>query len=252
MSSVFIQAGALLVFLTLSWFWPRSGGRWWARETWINLVTGGMLFALKSLFFLLPVVWPRPGWIPLTWVSHPLLQGLLLFTLADLARYWLHRMHHEVGFFWQFHRVHHSSQHLNATSGLRMHGVDFLQLSLLPWVLFGVILDTRAVGPEVWLALAVGVTGMDAFQHADLAFPLSSRMARAWGAVFNNPHFHAWHHTADPIKCHAHYGQALVVWDRLFGTRLDEPLPPPVLGLDPTQALEEGVLSLQGLHPARP
>lgn len=249
MIAVLVQAGAILAFLVASWRWPRDGASVWLRSTWINLVTGGGLFVLKSLFWLLPVAWPRPGWISLSGLTHPVSQLLLLFLVSDLARYWLHRMHHELGFFWQFHRVHHSSVHLNATSGLRMHAVDFVQLALLPWVLFGVILDTRGVSEPVWVALGVIVTVMDAFQHADLAFPLSHPVARAWAMVFNNPHFHAWHHTADPGKCHAHYGQALVIWDRLFGSTLSELEPPRVLGLDPSQALVEEVVGLQRLQP---
>ena len=55
---------------------------------------------------------------------------LATFLALDFLRYWLHRLHHRVPFFWQFHRVHHSSEHLNATSGLRMHAFDLVQLAL--------------------------------------------------------------------------------------------------------------------------
>ena len=71
------------------------------------------------------------------------LQFLLAFVALDFTRYWLHYMHHRVPFFWQFHRVHHSSATLYDTSGLRMHLFDFSQLALLPTLRFSPIVDIR-------------------------------------------------------------------------------------------------------------
>lgn len=261
MQAILLQGGALVVFLGLGLLWPRAGVPVLGRASLINLLTGGLLFGLKFLTLRglgavvgwdagvggNPPVWT--GWLALGWLSSPLLQFLFVFLLSDLMRYGLHRAHHEIGFLWQFHRVHHSSVTLNATAGLRMHVVDFVQLSLLPVLLFGVLFDTRTLDPRVFVWLSVVVVTMDGFQHADLRFPLQHPLARAWGRVFNNPFFHAWHHTAEPGKHHGNYGQALVLWDRLLGTVIEADEVPAVLGLDETQALQEDVLGLQRLTP---
>jgi len=261
MQSILLQGGALAVFLGLGLLWPRSGVPVLGRASLINLLTGGLLFGLKfltlrGLGWLMgwhegsggpPHVWA--GWLSLSWLSAPFLQFLFVFLVSDLMRYWLHRAHHEIGVLWQFHRVHHSSVQMNATAGLRMHIVDFIQLSLLPVLLFGAIFDTRSLDPRVFVWLSVVVVTMDGFQHADLRFPIHHPVAGVWGKVFNNPFFHAWHHTAEPDRHHGNYGQTLVLWDRLFGTVIEAADVPAVLGLDETQALQEDVVGLQRLTP---
>ena len=36
--------------------------------------------------------------------------GILLFVLADLGRYWAHRLSHQINLFWGGHVVHHQSE----------------------------------------------------------------------------------------------------------------------------------------------
>lgn len=250
MRSALIQGVVLLLFVGVAFRWPRVDEPFWSRATWVNLVTGMSLFVSKSLFLWGIGTLETPRLIPLTGLEMPLLQFLLVFLLSDLARYALHRAHHQVPWLWQFHRVHHSSVQLNATSGLRMHGVDFVQLSLLPALLFGLLLDTRGFSPGVWVALGAVVAVMDGFSHANLRYERAHPLARVWSLLFNDPVFHAWHHTADESRYHCNYGQALTVWDRLFGTAVLDDLPPETMGLPPHEQLQEDVLGLQLLRPA--
>lgn len=252
MLAVLVQGGAIGLFLLLGHFWPRASVPLLGRDTVVNVVTGGLLFGLKTavVFAVLTGLGNHPlvGLIPLDFLNLPVLQLLFAFVVGDFARYWLHRMHHEVGFFWQFHRVHHSSTQLNATSGLRMHVVDFVQLAVLPMLLFSIAFDTSHFDPLVWLVLSAIIAGMDAFQHADLRFPLTHPLAKAWDSMFNSPHFHSWHHTSEPGKHHGNYGQTLVFWDRLFGTAILEPEAAQSLGLDASQQLAQEVWGLQMLR----
>jgi len=156
--------------------------------------------------------------------------------------------HHRVSWLWTFHRVHHSAETLDATTGLRMHLVDFLQLSLMPVVLFGVLLDTS--GWATWVlpaALSVGAVS-DAFQHGNIRWSPNHPLARAWNLVLNHPHFHVWHHTRDGHLCDGNYGNALVIWDRLFRTEVTQPTPPPLLGLEGDQALVDSIVGWQLLR----
>ena len=185
------------------------------------------------------------------WVQVGGLQFLIAFLLVDFCRYWLHLAHHKVPWLWTFHRVHHSSERLDSTSGLRMHFVDFVQLSLLPMVMFALVLDVASW--DAWAlpaALAVGVVS-DAFQHGNIRVDMGHPLMRAWDKLFNHPHFHAWHHTRDGQRCDGNYGNALVVWDRLFGTEVTGPQPPELFGLVGDQALDNGVVGLQLLRRRR-
>ena len=235
-------------FLGLSLLWPRSTEqRIISRDLVINVITGGSIFVLaKPLTDWLSTQLQWSFWAPP--IESSVLQFLLAFVLLDFTRYWLHYAHHRVPLLWRFHTVHHSSETLDVTSGLRMHVLDFLQLALVPMLLFGVCLDVR--GWADWVlpaALSVGVF-FDAFQHANLRFDVSKPWNRAWHKIFNNPHFHVWHHTREGAVKDGNYGNSLVIWDRLFGTEVTESTIPPLLGVTAEKSLVNDPLSLQLLR----
>lgn len=228
--------------------WPRVPQPLLRRDTWINLVNGLLLFPVRLLLSAVGVDQLRVGLIPLGFLQNPWLQLVFIFLVLDFGRYLLHFAHHRVPFLWSFHRVHHSVETMDSTAGLRMHLVDFLQLSLLPVLLFGVLLDTREI-PE-WVRMAALVPGIlfDSFEHANLRFDASSGWRRAWFAVLNNPLFHSWHHTNEGHLCDGNYGNVLVAWDRLFGTEVTRVVPPAEYGISGDQRLRNDPLSLQILR----
>ena len=128
-----------------------------------------------------------------------------------------------------------------------MHAFDFVQLALLPIVLFGVLIDTRQFADWVIpTAMSVGVL-FDAFQHANIAFPIHHPIGRVWHAFLNNPHFHIWHHTADGKDIDGNYSNTLIIWDRIFGTDVTQEEVPVALGLG-HEPLQNHILSLQLLR----
>jgi sterol desaturase/sphingolipid hydroxylase (fatty acid hydroxylase superfamily) len=240
-----VVGGSIGLFLALGALFPRVQPSVDWRATTVNVVSGALLFAFRTLLLLgadLAVEAVGGGWISLVDTS-PWIQGIAGFLVLDITRYWVHRLDHRVPWLWQFHAVHHSSEHLNSTSGLRMHWVDIIQLTAIPWVLFGLVFQlSEAVLLPVLMMGAV----MDAFQHANLRLNFQNPVLRAWNLLFNNPHFHSWHHTRDGSKKDGNYGQFLTIWDRLFGSDVTEPLPPALYGLE--EPLELGVVSLQLLR----
>lgn len=248
MIGVLTQVVALGLGMGAGVLWPRVPQALIRRDTWINIGTGAILFPVRLLLTLLGVSQIHVGLLPLGSLYHPAVQLIFSFILLDFCRYWLHRMHHRVPWFWNFHRVHHSTETMDATAGLRMHLVDFVQLSLLPVLLFGVLLDTSQFA--AWVLPAVMVPGVlfDAFEHGNIRFSLENPLARAWHRVLNNPLFHSWHHTRDGARCDGNYGNVLVIWDRLFASDVTGPQPPPLLGLE-HQRLDIDVLPMQLLRP---
>ena len=248
-----VQVASVVGFALLGWLLPRDPAQpLLHRDLAMNLLNGAVLYPLR----LTVVAWAagalRLGLLPTDALPGPWAQGLVAFLLLDLARYGLHRAAHRVPWLWTFHRVHHSARRLDSTTGLRMHAADFLQLSALPILLFGVLLDTTAWSPWVLTAvLGIGAV-FDGFQHANLRLPWSSPLVRAWSAVLNNPHFHAWHHTVDGAEIDGNYGNTLTIWDRLFGSDVTRPTLPRAFGVAADQGLREDPLGWQLLRPARP
>ena len=245
-----LQVGFITLFVVLGLVRPRAPGEGFAHaDTLVNLVTGGLLFVLRVTAITWVAQHSQAHLVDLSPIESPLAQFAFVFLLTDFTRYWVHRAHHRFAILWTFHRVHHSSRRMNATSGLRMHVVDFLQLSAIPILYFGVVFDASTFHPGVWVALGAVVGAMDAFQHANLEVGPLRGPLKVWDKVFNNPHFHSWHHTRD-IETHGdgNYGQALTVWDRLFGTCVSHDDACRELGLSDDQDLEAGVMGLQLLQ----
>jgi len=248
MERLLLQGGAMGLFLALSAFLPREQRkRLISVDLLINLLNGLMLFVLLVPFVRWVEVRANIGLFVLPGTLHPVLQLGILFVLLDITRYWVHRADHRIPWLWTFHRVHHSTEKLDATAGLRMHAVDFFQLSAIPIVLFGVLLDTsQTVDWALPVALGIGVV-MDSFQHSNLRFDLTKPWNRAWHMVLNNPHFHAWHHTRDGHICDGNYSNTLIIWDRIFGSDVTRPVLPEAYGLggDQTLAGTDGLLEPQ-------
>lgn len=247
---VAIKAVAMGVFQVAGVLRPRNPSQGLVnRDTVTNMVTGLGLFALKLALLNQILAWFAVGLIDMSWLPAGPAQFLFAFLVMDFTRYWVHYADHRVGFLWQFHRVHHSAETLDATTGLRMHVVDFLQLACIPVTTFGLLFNTQQLEPWVVPAALATADVFDAFQHSNMRWTETNPLVRLWGRVLNNPLFHSWHHTRDGSLCDGNYGNVLVIWDRLFGTEVTRPEPPPLLGLDESQALDDrSIIGLQLLR----
>jgi lathosterol oxidase len=136
-------------------------------------------------------------------------QFLLVLVAADLAQYAVHRAFHEVPLLWRFHRVHHSSRALDWIAGSRLHLVDVVVtrgLVLLPLAVLG-------FAPSAIYAYLTFVSLHAVFIHANFA-PRAAWLER----VLVMPHFHHWHHAAEPEAVDRNYAVHLPWIDRMFGT----------------------------------
>lgn len=156
-------------------------------------------------------LWPT-GWP----VAAQLALALLV---AEFGAYWLHRIQHRGGLLWRLHAVHHSAPRLYFLNAARLHPGDaFLSalVSIAPLVLLG-------IPPDI-LALWTVATGVhSALQHGNVDLRLGPLN---W--VLSAAEVHRWHHSRDLGEANANYGQVLLVWDLLFGTRAVPDRRPPV------------------------
>ena len=130
----------------------------------------------------------------------------------DFCYYWAHRMGHEVQILWAAHVVRHSSEDYNLSTALRQTGSGFVfgWLFYLPMALAGV--------PPLLFAV-VGL--IDLLYQFWVHTRLLGRLG--WfDRVFCSPSNHRVHHGQNDRCIDRNYGGILVLWDRLFGSFVDE------------------------------
>ncbi len=136
------------------------------------------------------------------------LQAVEIYLLVDFMDYWLHRLFH-TGAWWPFHAVHHSSEHLDWLSAVRVHPVNEAVNKLAP----AVPLLFLGFDPTVTMGVAGFLTFYAIFLHADVDWDFGPLRA-----VVATPVFHRWHHSKDPAAIDKNFAGLLPLWDILFGT----------------------------------
>jgi alkylglycerol monooxygenase len=137
------------------------------------------------------------------------LSALLLY---DFLYYWLHRMGHEVNVLWAAHVVHHQSEEYNLTTALRQTGSG----ALLGW-LFYLPMALLGYPVEVFVIVALIDLLYQFWVHTEQIDKLG------WfDRVFCSPSNHRAHHATNDRYLDHNYGGILIVWDRLFGTFIEE------------------------------
>lgn len=166
------------------------------------MVLGAIVWAADNSFFAVVKVWP---------VNAPvLLQVAMMLLVAEFFRYWIHRSSHHYKVLWKLHAVHHASTKLYTVNVGRFHPLDkSLQFlgDTLPFLLLG-------VAPEVFAAYFVFYAVNGFFQHSNAEVRLG------WlNRVIAGPELHRWHHSAKVQEAKCNFGNNLIVWDSVFGTR---------------------------------
>ncbi len=137
----------------------------------------------------------------------------------DFCYYWLHRMGHEVAVLWAAHVVHHSSEYYNLSTALRQTSSGWL----LGWM-FYLPMAVAGVPP----AVLVGVGLIDLLYQYWVHTELIGRLG--WfDRVFVTPSNHRVHHGQNDYCIDRNYGGILVLWDRMFGTFIEERAGEPIV-----------------------
>jgi sterol desaturase/sphingolipid hydroxylase (fatty acid hydroxylase superfamily) len=211
-----IPAFVLLVVVEMAFVRLTGRGRYEVKDTAASLAMGlgnsvidatfGFMFAAFAIFVARFVPWST-GW--------SLAAFMACFVMDDLRYYWWHRASHRVRWMWADHVNHHSSQHYNLSTALRQ---PWAGAFTLPSYLF-----------SVPLILAGFPLGMIAFVHGlNLVYQFwihteaIDRFPRWFEAVMNTPSHHRVHHATNARYLDANYAGVFIVWDRLFGTFVEE------------------------------
>jgi sterol desaturase/sphingolipid hydroxylase (fatty acid hydroxylase superfamily) len=176
--------------------------------TWFAVVP---VYAYVYAHFRL-VSW-QPGWLAFA----------VLFVAQDLLYYVFHRMSHRVRWLRAAHVVHHSSERLNLSTAFRQ---SFMYPLAGIWI-FWTPLALLGFPPQQIIAIVLVNLAFQFFVHTQAIGRLG------WiEHVLNTPSLHRCHHARNARYIDRNYGGVLVVWDRLFGSYVEEdPRDPPEYGI---------------------
>lgn len=210
-SAFFALIAVLEYFLPSREDWRASDGQILhdLGHSWLGTGLGGLAGNL-SIWFLASLIRGEQG----LWPSQlPFaLQLLIVYVVADLGRYWQHRLHHMIPFLWRFHALHHSVERMSVFKTSRSH---FVERYLQQVFMFGLlILAGCPLEVLVWYIIPNSVIGL--LDHSNLDVELGH-----FERVLMGPKGHRLHHSAAPEDMDTNFGSAIVLWDVVFRTFRD-------------------------------
>lgn len=219
MESLILLALAPIFYGCMLWealYWRRRGVAMYTwRDTLSNMTLAGMhqladglawlvLLGLYTLVYQFRLLDLQTG----VWTVAA------LFLAQDFFYYWFHRVSHGMRWMWASHVTHHSSERLNLSTAFRQsltYPISGMWVFWLPlaWIGFE---------PQ-WVVLVVGINlGYQFFVHTQAVHKLP-----AWVEfLFNTPSHHRVHHARNDLYVDRNFGGVLIIWDRLFGTFVEE------------------------------
>jgi alkylglycerol monooxygenase len=184
------------------------------QDAWTNIALGfgsvlfGAIFGIFQAFVYDTFYQIAPYHAPMNTVWA----WVLLIFIDDFAYYWFHRFSHESRFLWNFHVVHHSSEHYNLSVAVRQswfggaaHWIFYIPLGLLgfPYWAFLVVHGFNLIY-QYWIHTQfVGKLGW--FEY-----------------IFNTPSQHRVHHAVNEQYLDKNYAGIFSIWDRMFGSFVEE------------------------------
>ncbi len=158
------------------------------------------------------------GWGVFAFTDWPLwLEVLLAIILLDMAVYWQHVLSHKIPLFWAFHKMHHADRDIDATTGIRFHPIEILAS------MFYKMLVVLLLGAPVLAVILFEIilNGAALFNHANIKLP--KWLDKILRIVIVTPDMHRVHHSVHRQETDSNYGFNLSIWDRVFGSYIDQP-----------------------------
>lgn len=206
----------VLLFAVVEWAWRRHSGRGYdlgslggnlgvmAGQLVSTILTGGVITAaLFAVYSFAPFQWALDDWR--TWVVG--------FFVLEFFYYWEHRFSHTIRWFWTSHAVHHSANEFTLPAAFRLGWTSTISgawVILLPMALMG-------FHPVVIGALLTFNLRYQYFLHTEVVGKLGPL---EW--IFNTPSHHRVHHGSNAEYLDTNFGGVLILFDRLFGTFVEE------------------------------
>jgi sterol desaturase/sphingolipid hydroxylase (fatty acid hydroxylase superfamily) len=183
---------------------------------WLPRLIGSVLIPLAAVA---TAMWAEKRGIGLfNWLALPAwLEIVAAVIIFDFAIWLQHVASHKIPAIWDFHQVHHADVDIDVTTAIRFHPVE-IGLSMLYKMVWVVVLGPA---PIAVLLFEVILNAGALFSHANVALP--SWLDRSLRRVIVTPDMHRVHHSIIRREHSSNFGFNLSIWDRLFGTYIDQP-----------------------------
>jgi sterol desaturase/sphingolipid hydroxylase (fatty acid hydroxylase superfamily) len=149
---------------------------------------------------------------PLHLDTHAWWVWVYAILVVDLLYYLQHRAAHRVRILWAAHQAHHNSQYFNLSTAVRQKWNPWWEL--LVWV------PLPLLGMPPWMIFASFSVNLifQFFVHTEKI----DRLPAAIEFLFNTPSHHRVHHASDADYLDRNYAGIFMIWDRMFGTFVEE------------------------------
>ena len=183
----------------------------------LDSMTLGGIYTVLDVMLVVAFVLPAMNWA----YEHRLLTievtawtFVALYLGVEFCYYWFHRASHRIRWFWCAHVVHHGSEHMNFTTAMRQ---SWLYTFAGNWLFYLPMVWVGFEPKAVLLALSFNL-GYQFFVHTQWVDKLHPLIE----LIFNTPSHHRAHHGRNERYIDKNYGGTLIVFDRLFGTFVEE------------------------------
>lgn len=214
----------LVICALWEWVVPRKTLTQNKRYRWMNNIG---LVGINSLLIalLLPIVAFEAAYQAqaehfglFNWLALPLwVEVTTAIILLDLVIYLQHLLFHRIPILWRLHRMHHSDQDIDVTTGARFHPIEII----LSMAIKIAVVTILGVSPLAVLLFEIILNASAMFNHSNAT--LSQRADIVLRKVVVTPDMHRVHHSVIARETHSNFGFFLSVWDRGFGTYIDQP-----------------------------
>lgn len=157
-------------------------------------------------------IWIYISQFSLLTIESTVLNWIILFFANEFVFYWFHRLSHENRLLWAVHVNHHSSELFNFTTAGRLPFFNFVVQCVMWSPLIYIGFDPYMVFTIAQVSFVFGI-----FQHSQVIGKI-----RGLEYIFNTPSHHKLHHASNEEYINHNYGNVLIIFDRLFGTFIEE------------------------------
>ena len=184
--------------------------------TFMNTLAARIVVPIGAVGFAAAMESRGIGLLNMLGLQGPVVVGLSIVFL-DLAIWFQHVVFHRVPALWRVHRMHHSDNDIDVTTGARFHPFEIV-LSLLIKIS---VIGACGIPAAAVLLFEVILNGCAMFNHANVRLPAGlDNMLRQ---LVVTPDMHRVHHSTASNEINSNFGFCLSIWDRLFGTYVAQP-----------------------------
>ena len=137
---------------------------------------------------------------------------ILSFLFLDFGMWLQHLLFHHVPFFWRFHKIHHSDEEVDFTTGIRFHPIEIIISMMYKFILIAII------GPSIALVIIFEIilNASSIFNHGNIK--IKDKYDLILRRLIVTPNMHRIHHSVEEYETNSNFGFNFSFWDKMFGT----------------------------------